>query len=298
MVAPSVTAVSFAFSLLRTCCRQRLHQPSCMFVAVDSIPSNILTRSFAGHNKWSQIKHKKAIKDVRRAKTLSKASRAIIMASRSCSGDVTDLRLQSAIAHAQSVQLPKERIQEAIQSYQKLDVKELESHRYDAMLPLASGIKVACVITAVTDNHKRTAAQVRAAISKVGGEMLPSRKLDFMFQPRGVIVVERSNHQSKYEKPQSNAQESQDDNGDYNADDEIGNYIWECAIEHGATNVEFDPTTKTTIVTCEPTDLWNVVTTLQSVHHQCSHKINHHHIQTNTKYRNSIFVISWWNLKR
>ena len=66
-----------------------------------------ITRHMAGHNKWSKIKRKKAANDVARAREHTKVARAIEVASRSCQGDMADISLQSAVAAARAVQLPK-----------------------------------------------------------------------------------------------------------------------------------------------------------------------------------------------
>jgi transcriptional/translational regulatory protein YebC/TACO1 len=140
----------------------------------------------AGHNKWSKIKHKKGAKDVARSGLFAKASRAIIVASKACRGDMANLQLQSAIQHAKAIQLPKDRIQDAINKHEE---KGKEGHafqnmRYDAMLTLG-GTKVACILTALTDNRNRTASHVRATVVRAGGELLASASHDYLFRMWG-----------------------------------------------------------------------------------------------------------------
>jgi transcriptional/translational regulatory protein YebC/TACO1 len=95
-------------------------------------------RTFAGHNKWSKIRHKKGAKDKARASLLGKALRAITAATLDCGGDLSNLRLQSCIAHAnaKAVQLPKDRIDDAIQKAVARDnnLDRMEIVRYDAMI--------------------------------------------------------------------------------------------------------------------------------------------------------------------
>lgn len=92
-------------------------------------------RCMAGHNKWSKIKRKKGVKDQARSTGFSKASRAITAAARTCDGDMSNLQLQSAIAHAKSIQLPKARIQDAIEKHQNSKGQaELLNMRYDCMM--------------------------------------------------------------------------------------------------------------------------------------------------------------------
>jgi YebC/PmpR family DNA-binding regulatory protein len=196
-------------------------------------------RNMAGHNKWSKIKRKKGVKDQARATGFSKASRAITAASRTCGGDLSNLQLQSAIAHAKSIQLPKIRIQDAIDKHLDKTKENLIHMRYDAMMSIG-GHKVACVLTALTNNKNRTASHVRSTITKAGGELLPTSSLNYIFDHVGVILVE-------------------------NIKDEDS--LWEAALEAGATDVDVDG--QSAMITCNASDLWNVVTTLKD--DECFH---------------------------
>ena len=171
----------------------------------------------AGHNKWSKIRHKKAANDKNRVKIFSKAAKAIIAASRACNGDTSNLRLQSAIAHAKAVQLPKDRIEDSIakgssSGDSKNTAADLETIRFDAMMEFGSS-KVACIIKALTDNRNRTVQNVRYIITKSGGELLPTDKLSYIFVQVGLILVD-------------NVQCSKEDD------------LFECALDAGAINIE------------------------------------------------------------
>jgi YebC/PmpR family DNA-binding regulatory protein len=201
-------------------------------------------RALSGHNKWSKIRHKKGAKDAARAGILGKASRAITAASRDCNSDITNLRLQSAIQHAKAVQLPKDRIQDAIAkaTSKHSGTQDLENLRFDAMMTFGQQ-KVACIITALTDNRNRSTQNVRHTVTKAGGEFLPTDKLAYFFHQVGLVLVE-------------------------NVQDEDA--LFECALEAGATNVEAEeeddegsPTSKFVITTDEK-DLYQVVTALQA----------------------------------
>lgn len=200
-------------------------------------PPAIIARHFAGHSKWSKIKRKKGAKDVARSGLFGKASRAIAVASKKCGGDMANLQLQSAIQHAKSIQLPKARIEDAVDKYKDKDKdgQSFQNMRYDAMLSLA-GTKVACIITALTDNRNRTASSVRATVVRTEGELLSTASHDYLFQHVGMVLL--------------TVEEEQDE------DD-----LWECALEAGATEVDVDD--HGAVVTCEPGDLWNLVTALQ-----------------------------------
>ena len=134
-------------------------------------------RYFAGHNKWSKIKRKKGANDVARAKAHTRVSRAIEVASRSCQGDMADIHLQSAISAARGVQLPKERIEKAVERganpHMKSEGEEYVERRYDGMIPTLSSGKIAVIIETLTENKNRTAANIRNIVTtKAGGELL------------------------------------------------------------------------------------------------------------------------------
>jgi len=224
-------------------------------------------RSMAGHNKWSKIRHKKGAKDSKRAVVLGKASRSITAASKDCNGDQSNLRLQAAIAHAKAVQLPKDRIEEAIEKgtvayrNKKGEGDDLVNLRFDAMMRLETA-QVACIITALSDNRNRTTQHVRHLVSKAGGELLPTDNLNYLFEQVGVILVEQ-----------------QDDAAA--PDQDFEELLMECALEAGAINVEElsdeeeqsdnesgatadnGGSNRAFVVTTEERDLWQVVQALQ-----------------------------------
>jgi YebC/PmpR family DNA-binding regulatory protein len=188
-----------------------------------------ITRYMAGHNKWSKIKRKKAANDVARARDHTKATRAIESASRSCQGDMADISLQSAVAAARSVQLPKERIEKAIERGANPNTKDELSviRRYDGMVPGGSG-KVAVIIETLTENKNRTAANVRHLVTKIGGELLNTGANDWLFEHVGVVCVSR-NKRPRDEDESANAR------GEPVQEDEL----IECALEGGANDVDF-----------------------------------------------------------
>jgi len=186
-----------------------------------------ITRHMAGHNKWSKIKRKKAANDVSRARDHTKASRAIESASRSCQGDMADISLQSAVAAARAVQLPKERIEKAIERGANPNAKDELSviRRYDGMVPGGSG-KIAVIIETLTENKNRTAANVRHLVTKVGGELLPTGANDWLFEHVGVVCVSRNKYTNEEEETARGEPVDEDE-------------LLECALEGGATDVDF-----------------------------------------------------------
>jgi len=227
----------------------------------------------AGHNKWSKIRHKKGANDVKRSKLFSKASKALVVAVKHANGDVDDFRVQTALQHAKSVQLSKERIQDAIKKGQgggkNDDTNDYESLRFDAMIPIKSQgndtgqqYQVACVITALSDNRNRTTKNVRHIVTKAGGEFLPTHTLDYVFQHVGMILVSIS---ASGNNDDAASQEDQ---------------LIEYALDAGAINVEEDDdesnghesdsdnitrgARRLFVVTTDEKDLYQVVTALRS----------------------------------
>ena len=223
-----------------------------------------ITRQLAGHNKWSKIKRKKAANDVARARDHTKAARAIESASRSCRGDCADISLQSAIAAARAVQLPKERIEKAIERGTNPNTKNDLSvrRRYDGMIPVGgSGGKIAIIIETLTENRNRTAANIRHLVTKIGGELLPTGANDWLFEHVGVVCVSRKKC-NNYEAEVADMAE-----------------LLECALEGGASDVDFgldedegspisnnedDDADNHVTIKCETSDLLRLVQSLKA----------------------------------
>jgi YebC/PmpR family DNA-binding regulatory protein len=143
----------------------------------------------SGHSKWSSIKHKKGAADARRGKLFSKLSRAIIVAAREGGADpAANLALQNAIEKARSYSVPKDNIERAIArgSGADTDAESFEHVIYEGYGP--SG--VAILVEALTDNRNRTAADVRAAFAKHDGNLGGSGAVAWLFERRGVILVD------------------------------------------------------------------------------------------------------------
>jgi YebC/PmpR family DNA-binding regulatory protein len=143
----------------------------------------------SGHSKWSSIKHKKGVADARRGKLFSKLSRAIIVAAREGGGDpAANLALQNAIEKARSYSVPKDNIERAIARGTGADTaaESFEHVVYEGYGPNG----VAILVEALTDNRNRTAADVRAAFAKHDGNLGGSGAVAWLFERRGVILVD------------------------------------------------------------------------------------------------------------
>lgn len=144
----------------------------------------------AGHSKWANIKRQKARVDAVKGKTFAKISRAIIMAARSGVPDPAgNFQLRTAIEKAKAVGIPNENIDRAIaKGSGKLGADgEIEEIRYEGYGPGG----VAILIEALTDNRNRTAADLRAAFSKRGGNLGETGCVSWMFTQKGVVTIFR-----------------------------------------------------------------------------------------------------------
>lgn len=143
----------------------------------------------SGHSKWANIKHKKGKMDAIRGKVTTKISREITIAARLGGGDPTgNMRLKLALQKAKSNNIPKENIQRAIQKgLGTLDGANYEELTYEGYGPGG----VAIMVEVMTDNRNRTAADMRHLFSKHGGNLGEAGCVSWMFQKKGVFVVDK-----------------------------------------------------------------------------------------------------------
>ncbi|MBX3133926.1 MAG: YebC/PmpR family DNA-binding transcriptional regulator [Gemmatimonadaceae bacterium] len=141
----------------------------------------------AGHSKWKQIKHYKAATDKKRGALFTKLLREITVAAKAGGGDPDgNPRLRTAIENAKAQSCPKENIERAV----KKGTGELEGVEYQEVLYEAYGPGgVALMIQALTDNPTRTVAEVRAKLSRGGGNLGAVNSVAFMFDRKGQIFI-------------------------------------------------------------------------------------------------------------
>jgi YebC/PmpR family DNA-binding regulatory protein len=143
----------------------------------------------SGHSKWASIKHKKAIVDARRGQHFTKLARAITVAARESGGDPTgNSALALAIQKARDASMPKDNIERAIAkgTGEGSDADQIESVVYEGYGPGG----VALLIEALTDNRNRTGAEMRHVLGKHGGNLGEPGSVSYLFDKRGVIVVD------------------------------------------------------------------------------------------------------------
>jgi YebC/PmpR family DNA-binding regulatory protein len=166
----------------------------------------------SGHSKWAGIKHKKAIVDAKRGQAFTRASRELTIAAKEGGGNSDgNFRLRLAMQKAREINMPTDRIQNAIKrGTGELAGEKLEEVRYEGYGPAG----VAVMVDAFTDNRNRTSASIRHRFAKLGGNLGETNSVGYMFERKGVIAA----------------------NAGKNDPDEVGL----AAIEAGADDVQVD----------------------------------------------------------
>lgn len=142
----------------------------------------------AGHSKWAQIKRKKAVTDSRRGQMFTKLIREITVAAREAGGDPNfNPRLRLAIDTAKDANMPAENIERAI----KKGTGELEGVNYEETTYEGYGPGgVALYMEVLTDNAKRTVADIRYILDRNGGNLGTSGSVAWQFDRKGQIYVD------------------------------------------------------------------------------------------------------------
>lgn len=180
----------------------------------------------AGHSKFKNIMHRKGKQDAIRAKRFTKVVKEIEAAARNGSNPEFNPRLRAAILAAKALNLPKDKIENALKKAEGGKGANYEEIRYEGYGPGA----VAIIVDALTDNRNRTAGEVRAAFTKSGGNLGETNSVSFMFDRIGYI--------------------------EYSLEIGSSEQVLEAALEAGASNCETD--LESHIIECDVEDL-NIV---------------------------------------
>ncbi len=142
----------------------------------------------SGHSKWSTIKRKKGANDAQRAKIFTKIAREIIVAVKAGGPDPdNNSRLKDVIAKARSNNMPNDNISRTIKKASGAgDTANYENNTYEGYGPNG----VAVIVETLTDNKNRTAGDMRHYFDKFGGNLGQNGCVSFMFDRKGVIIVE------------------------------------------------------------------------------------------------------------
>ena len=139
----------------------------------------------AGHSKWSNIKHRKAGQDAKRAKVFTKIIRELTVAARDGGGNMDDNPgLRTVVDKAKAAQMPKDTMERAIaRGAGGQDGAELVPLTYEGYGPGG----VAVLVETMTDNRNRTVAEVRHAFSRAGGNLGTDGSVSYLFDKKGQI---------------------------------------------------------------------------------------------------------------
>ena len=188
----------------------------------------------AGHSQFKNIMYRKGAQDKKRAKVFTKIIRELTTAARSGLPDpAANPRLRAAVLAARQANMQKDTVERAIKRGAGGGADEAyEEVRYEGYGPGG----VAVIIEALTDNRNRTASEVRAAFTKVGGALGETNSVSFMFGRMGEIS--------------------------YPATAAGADRMFEAVIEAAADNVESDD--ERHLVICAPEDLNTVRDALEN----------------------------------
>src|SRR5674476_116115 len=138
----------------------------------------------AGHSQFKNIMHRKGKQDKVRSKVFGKLAREITVAAKIGMPDPAfNPRLRAAIIAARAENMPKDNIDRAIKKSQGSDSDNFDEIRYEGYGPGG----VAVIVEALTDNHNRTAGEVRSTFTKNGGNLATTGAVSFMFNHVGVV---------------------------------------------------------------------------------------------------------------
>ncbi|MBI3514338.1 MAG: YebC/PmpR family DNA-binding transcriptional regulator [Proteobacteria bacterium] len=166
----------------------------------------------AGHSQFKNIMHRKGKQDAKRGKVFTKLIRELTVAAKTGLPDpASNPRLRAAVVAARQANMSRDTVERAIKrGAGGADDANYEEVRYEGYGPGG----VAIIVEALTDNRNRTAGDVRAAFTKMGGTLGETNSVSFMFDRVGIVR--------------------------YGADVASEDAMLEAAIDAGADNVESD----------------------------------------------------------
>ena len=144
----------------------------------------------SGHSKWHNIQAKKGKADAKRGAIFTKIGREIAIAVREGGANPeSNGKLRDVIAKAKANNMPNDNIQRSIKKASgELGDVNYEQITYEGYAPGG----VAVIVDTITDNRNRTVSDVRHCFAKNGGNLGNAGSVSFMFDEKGVLVVERT----------------------------------------------------------------------------------------------------------
>jgi YebC/PmpR family DNA-binding regulatory protein len=145
----------------------------------------------AGHSKWKQIKHKKALLDSKRGKLFTKLIKEITVAARMGGGDPSgNARLRFLLEKGKAINMPQENGIRAIKKGTgELPGQSYESYTYEGYGPH----QVAVIVEVLTDNKNKAIAELRHVFSRKGGHIAANGAVSWMFEKCGLIETQQTN---------------------------------------------------------------------------------------------------------
>ena len=188
----------------------------------------------SGHSKWVTIKRKKAATDAKRGKIFTTIIKEITIAARNGGGDIeSNPRLRQAVANAKSANMPSDNIQRAIKKGTgELPGVTYEEATFEGYGPAGVAIMVECL----TDNRKRTVAEIRHLMTKYGGNLGENGSVNWMFDKKGQVTIK------------ANGQDEET--------------VFDAALEAGAD--DFEAEGDVFVVTTDPTQIMSVRDNLEN----------------------------------
>ena len=147
----------------------------------------------SGHSKFANIKHKKEKNDAAKGKVFTKIGREIAVAVKEGGGPdpANNSRLRDCIAKAKANNMPNDTIDKAIKKAAGSDnMDNFENIIYEGYGPSGTAI----IVETLTDNKNRTAADIKSAFSKGGGNIGTPGCVSFMFDKKGQIIVDKEEY--------------------------------------------------------------------------------------------------------
>ena len=143
----------------------------------------------SGHSKWHNIAAKKGKTDAARGAIFTKIGRELAVAAKNNPNPDTNSKLADVIAKAKAANMPNENIKRSIaKAAGELGDKDYKELTYEGYGIAGSAV----IINTLTDNVNRTAGDIRSTMSKCGGQMGNNGCVSYMFDSKGVIVIERT----------------------------------------------------------------------------------------------------------
>ena len=142
----------------------------------------------SGHSKWHNIQAKKGKADAARGKVFTKLGRELLIAVKEGGPDPAgNSKLKNVIAKCKAANMPNDTINNAIKKASG------SNESYEEVTYEGYGTNgVAVIVSAATDNRNRTAADVRHAFDKSGGNLGTTGCVSYLFNKKGIIVIDRS----------------------------------------------------------------------------------------------------------